>query len=87
MRKHNVDEINLKINEVQFFERNGKKVLNFQWSSDIGFGWYSIIGIKDDLYPGSIRWLVQSECMDSEEDRAFGRKLLEIWHNEMFIIE
>lgn len=76
-RKHDVNKINLQVNDVGFF-KNGMAIL---WSSDIGFGEYIIT--KEE--GGELIGL--SECMDSQEDKAFVKKLLELLAEKLIIKE
>ena len=69
MRKHNVDEINLTIDDIKMSEY----YIFFSWSSDIGYGQYSIFYDKE-----TGKWSADTEYMDSDEDKAFGRKLFEL---------
>ena len=87
MRKHNVNEINLKVEEVQPFVVGDDKGLVIMWSSDIGFGEYTIRSTPSISNLEEKRWLVESECMDIDEDKAFGKKLLELWLDQCLIIE
>jgi hypothetical protein len=75
-RKHDVDKINLQIDDLEFFNK-GFKIL---WSSDIGFGEYTVI--KEN---GKI--LGFSECMDSQDDKEFIKKLLELLVDKLIIKE
>lgn len=76
MRRHDVNKINLQIDNLEFFNK-GFKIL---WSSDIGFGEYTVI--KEN---GKI--LGFSECMDSQDDKEFIKKLLELLADKLIIKE
>lgn len=76
-RKFDVNKINLQVNDIGFF-KNGMVIL---WSSDIGFGEYTIV--KEER--GELIGL--SECMDCQEDKAFIRKLLELLAEKLIIRE
>ncbi|WP_028236249.1 hypothetical protein [Pseudobutyrivibrio sp. MD2005] len=77
MRKHDVNEINLQVDEVEFI---GDGLL-ISWSSSIGFGQYDI------SYSSEFGWTISSECMDSNEDKAFGKKLLELIIDKAKVID
>ncbi|MCR5104466.1 MAG: hypothetical protein K6B68_08455 [Eubacterium sp.] len=53
----------------------------------MGFGEYTIFtsGLKDE--EGDRKWVVMSECMDRGEDKEFGKKLLELWMEQIQIVE
>ena len=87
MRKHNVNEINLRVNEVRPFVMGDESGVLIMWSSDIGFGEYTIRSTPSISNPEKKRWLVESECMDTDEDKAFGKKLLELWLDQCLVIE
>lgn len=60
---------------------NGWSGLDINWSSpDIGFGVYGFKKHKD-----STQWEADTEAMDSNDDREFGHKLLELWLKSMII--
>lgn len=83
MRKHDVNSINLKIDEV--VPCFGGIII--RWSSDIGFGEYTILRRPAPGHPETIAWVAQSECMDDNEDKAFGEKLLQLWLKQVFVVE
>lgn len=76
-KKHDVNKINLQVNDVGFF-KNGMVIL---WSSDIGFGEYTIVKKEEGELIGL------SECMDCQEDKAFIKKLLELLAEKLNIKE
>jgi hypothetical protein len=75
-RKHDVDKINLQIDDLEFFN-NGFKIL---WFSDISFGEYTIINENGKI-------LGFSECMDSQDDKVFIKKLFELLTDKLIIKE
>ena len=83
MRKHNVDEINLKIDAIEVDSGD----ITIYWSSDIGFGQYSICGRMVKDHPEKTEWVAMSEYMDNNADKAFGEKLLKLWMEQIKIIE
>ena len=72
MKKFNVNKINLEIEEIIPFCNTKASGLYIDWSSDIGFGGYTIYREH-----GSDKWEAQSEYMDSNDDKNFLKKLLE----------
>ena len=83
MRKHDVNKINLQIDEVEMV--CGGIVI--YWSSDIGFGQYTIRLQSVDGDPDNVEWVAESECMDKDDDKAFGAKLLSLWLEQIKIVE
>ena len=83
MRKHDVNSINLKIDEV--VPCFGGIII--RWSADIGFGEYTIHRTPMPGKPDKILWVAESECMDSMDDTAFGEKLLQLWMKEIWVFE
>lgn len=88
-RKHNVDEIDLKIENIEVYPSLTYKDSGFVhdgcirifWSSSIGFGQY-------DLWKDSKgNWCGDSECMDSQEDKDFIKKLLSLLAEKLIIID
>ncbi len=73
MNKIDIDNINLKITEVTGFYNGDNTGIIINWDSDIGFGEYTI-------YQSCTSNLcyIESECMDSDDDKSFGKKLLEL---------
>lgn len=76
MRKHNVDEINLKIEEMEVSEN----LILFRWSANIGWGEYALFYNQE-----TGEWRANTEYMDSNEDKAFGRKLFELLMDKVMI--
>lgn len=83
-RKHNVEEINLKITDIEFwgewkYNQGGMMVY---WDSDIGYGTLTIVKRKGDSeadFPEEILKLTtDTESMDIQEDKAFTRKILSL---------
>jgi hypothetical protein len=82
MRKHDVNKINLQISSLEVIQWKPDVhygCLKIKWESDIGFGEY-IIRIKED---GKLEG--DSETMDSNEDKEFIKKLLELLVDKMEI--
>ena len=80
-RKIDIESINLKVDGVELFELDGEKGFVIEWSADIGFGEYAFIKKNS-----SGLWTADSEGMDSDDDKAFGKKLLELWMEKMLIV-
>ena len=87
MNKYNVDEIHLKLEKVEPFKHDEIGGMVISWRSDIGFGQYTFVS-KPAPWNKNIRlWWAESETMDKDEDKDFGRKLLELWMNQVIIME
>lgn len=74
-RKHDPESINLKIEGMKIFQWKEDcyyGAIVIQWGSDVGFGEYTV-RIKED---GSIEG--DPETMDSNDDKRFLKKLLEL---------
>ena len=75
-----INEIkDLKITDVEVWNENAEDKnigIRLSWSCNIGFGQYTI-----GFYGGN--WYVDSECMESPEDRDFGRLVLNTWLGEL----
>lgn len=67
-RKNNVDEIDLKVNNIITHSGGGIRI---EWSSKMGFGQY-------DLQTREGKIVGDSETMDRGEDKDFLRKLLNL---------
>lgn len=67
------DVKNLEITDVEIWNKDNKNIgLRLSWSSNIGWGQYTI-GFCEG------KWYVDSECMENPEDREFGRLVLNTW--------
>lgn len=82
MKGFDPNSINLTVENVRPFLVDDIGGIVIEWSSDIGFGEYTFFKRKDRLL-----WAAESETMDSDEDKAFGRKLLELWMDQILIVE
>jgi hypothetical protein len=87
MRKHDVNEIHLKIYNVIFWSPNElcKGGMRIFWTSDLGFGTLDIIktagNSDDDNDDSPYEELVleaDTEYMDTQDDKAFTKKLMEL---------
>lgn len=74
-RRHDINDINLSIYKIEPI-KNG---LCIYWDSSIGFGEYNIWVKEDGKVYGD------SECMDSQDDKDFIRKLFELIAEQMTI--
>ena len=72
-RKHDIKEIDLQIRDISFFNNDSYQGMIIQWDSNIGFGEYTIYQDKNSYYIYG-----DSECMDSNEDKAFITELLKL---------
>ena len=70
-----INEIHLTIDDIKFFSY----CIIIEWSSDLGFGKYTIRKERD----GSIS--VNSESMDKGDDKAFIKKLMELFIEKLII--
>ena len=80
-RRYNLSEINLEINHVGVFKNESEAGLWFDWSSEIGFGEYNIYR---DLK--THEWKGESEYMDSNEDKAFLKELMNKFIDKINIV-
>ena len=71
-RKHDVSNINLKIDDIDVsVSSNGDIGIYIYWSSNIGFGEYTLFYDKEQN-----AWFADSEYMDSNDDKAFLTELM-----------
>ena len=56
---------------------------------DFRFGLWGVYLFSTDVKAeeGEIKWVARSECMDGGEDKEFGKKLLELWMDQIKIVE
>lgn len=94
IRKYDVDCINLKIDNVDFWgEHKGNDGgIRVYWSSDIGFGTLDVVKQKrcddnnDDLF-GGINLHCYTEGMDIQDDKRFTKKIFSLLLNELIIVD
>lgn len=79
-RKHNVNEIHLEITDLIPFVNEDHVGFIIEWTSDIGFGEYTIYKLSD-----SNDWIGDSECMDNNEDRDFIKELMKLFVEKLYI--
>jgi len=79
MRNYPVDSIHLSIEEVIPFNNDRHSGIIFKWSSDIGFGEYTIYKNKDG-------WFADSENMDSNNDKSFIKELMKLWIKDICVM-
>lgn len=79
-RKNNIEDIHLELISAEPFNNDRFSGVCLSWQSDIGFGQYEIYKAKD-----SNQWVADTETMDFGEDKDFGRKLLQLWMDEVVI--
>lgn len=85
-RKYDVNTINIQIVNIDFWSPHNmnKGGVRVYWSSDIGYGTLDIVkqkGNDGDDYGSPKEELLlisNTECMDSQDDKAFTRKLMEL---------
>lgn len=77
-RTHNVKEIHLQIDSFVPFVNENHSGFIIEWSSDIGFGEYTVYGsVEDDT------WYGDSECMDSGDDKEFITELMRLFIEQL----
>lgn len=79
--RYNLSEIDLEINHVGVFKNEFGEGFWFDWSSKIGFGEYSIY---KDLETNE--WKGASEYMDTNEDKAFLKELMNKFIDKINIV-
>ena len=89
-RKFDVNNINLQIDNIDFWSphTHNKGGMRIYWSADIGFGTLDIVkrsgndGEGRDILEGALEeklvLIVDTERMDSENDKAFTEKILSL---------
>lgn len=75
-RKHNVKEIGLQIDDVIPFKNEKYGGLVIQWSSNIGFGEYTLVRSAGE---NDTEWCGDSEHMDTNEDKEFITELMRLF--------
>ena len=87
MRKNNVDEINLTIDNVDFWSPHSgnKGGMRVYWSSSIGFGQLDIVKVSgndesdvEGETDEELKLVAYTEHMDTDTDRAFTKKILSL---------
>ena len=94
-RKHDVNEINLQIDNVDFWSehRGNKGGMRVYWSSDIGFGELDIAKTKgnnghDNKSPyEKLELKVYTENMDKADDMSFTEKILKLLGEYLILSE
>lgn len=82
-RKHNVNEINLEIDKINFWG-NGRLSdggIRFSWSADIGIGQVDIVKANN----GSIQ--IFSEGMDEDDNKEFTKKLVSLLLEQAKVVD
>ena len=74
-----VNNIHLEIEGIEFFCNNRRDGMIINWSSDIGFGEYKVYITSE----GELK--ADAETMDGGDDKAFGRKLMELLMDKITI--
>ena len=69
-RKNKIEDINLKLRDVELVKNENYQGIYFSWESGIGFGEYTIYKGKDGI------WKADSETMDCNTDRDFITELM-----------
>ena len=71
-RKFDIMQINLEVYDVEPFVNNEYKGFVIKWTSNVGFGEYTIYQKL-----GSDEWYADSEHMDANNDKAFIKELMD----------
>jgi len=93
-RKNDVNNINLQIDNIDFWSKHkyNKGGMRIYWSSTIGFGTLDIVkrsGNDGEDFKNPEEELILTasmECMDSDDDKAFTKKLLELLGGRLELI-
>jgi hypothetical protein len=97
-RKINVNNINLQINNVDFWGSHvgNKGGMRVYWSADIGFGQLDIVkrsgndGEGRDILEGALEeeliLIVDTECMDFKDDKVFTEKIMSLLVEKLKVI-
>lgn len=93
--KFNVDNINLKITNIDFWSPNkyNKGGMRIHWDSDIGFGTLDIVKVavsdgEDFESPyEEMKLNAYTETMDCNEDKSFIRKILSLVADYLNVID
>lgn len=94
-RKHNVNEINLQIDNIDFWGTNQycNGGMRIYWSSDIGYGTLDIVkesgndGEDYDNPREKLEIVGFTEYMDSNDDKEFTRKLMSLLVDKLNIVD
>lgn len=79
MRKHPVNSINLELIDFAPFENEWGSGVLLSWTSDIGFGQYTLYRDKNG------KFAADSEHMDSNEDKDFIKELMRLFIEKLRI--
>jgi hypothetical protein len=94
INNYNIDEINFEITNIDFWShsKTNKGGMRIYWSSDVGFGTLDIIKVKGNKggdFDSPKEELVlhcYTECMDSENDKSFIKKILSLLANNLVVV-
>lgn len=92
-RNHNVDEINLTIENIDFWSPHSRNKggMRVYWNSNIGFGQLDIVkrsGNDGNDFESPEEELIltaDTEYMDNEDDKAFAKKIMELLVEKLII--
>ena len=87
MSMYTDNEIDLKIENIEPFVLEDCQGIVISWSSRIGFGQYTLRAVPSISDPNIIQWLGESECIDDYTHKEFGRKLMQLWMDQVLLIE
>lgn len=94
-KKYDINEIDLQIDNIDFWSphRGNKGGMRIYWSSKIGFGTLDIVkhkGNDGEDYNSPKKELMltaHTEYMDSEEDKTFTTKLLNLLAEKLIVVD
>ena len=76
----NLEIKDLNIDDIEIYKNENYQGFKIYWSANIGFGVYEIYKDNSDG-----KWYADSECMDSTDDKSFGKMLFEAFLKEITI--
>ena len=93
--KFNVDNINLEITNIDFWnpDKYNKGGMRIYWDSDIGFGTLDIVKVAGNGGEGfespyeEMKLNAYTETMDCNEDKSFIRKILSLVADYLNVID
>lgn len=76
----NLEIKDLNIDDIEIYKNENYQGFKIYWSANIGFGIYEIYKDNSDG-----KWYADSECMDSNDDKSFGKMLFEAFLKKITI--
>lgn len=75
-----LDIKDLKINDIEVYTNDEYTGFKIYWTANIGFGVYEIYKNNSEG-----KWYADTECMDSDSDKSFGKMLFDAFLKEITI--